>query len=426
MPRREPDDLMIAPIALPPSSVVVERPASFAAWRAGIAAAGALPVVAIAGSRGKSTTLDLFDAMLTAHGLRTATWTDQGVAVAGRRQRGELVPWTRALASLASGGLDIAIQELDWDTVHAVGLPRGAYPLVAVTNLCANSDACLLRPDTLRAVRALRTIRDAAHPDAVFVLNGDDWAVAGGEAEHVPRQVLVALSAETPLLRSHRRAGGVAAWIEDGALRIGVGEGRSLTPVAAIAATGGGTIPFQVTNVLIATALALAVGIPPETVASVLRSHAADPVQLPGSFNLFSRDGAAVVVDRPAPPYFLRAPLRAVGHLPGLRQLRVVGSLPGVADEDLVEAGRLLARGAALLILHGADAQPERTGLLRQGVAAHDVPPVVVHAATEAAALNAALRVLRADDVLYVVAEDPKAVVRRLRRPSRMPSTAGR
>lgn len=413
----------VAPISPPFEPILL--PESFAAWRDAAASRGALPVIAVAGSRGKSTTIDLFHTMLTAHGLRTARWTDNGVTIGGRRQRGELVPWTRALGLLASGALDIAVQELDWDTVHAVGLPRGAYPLVAVTNLCANSEACLLREDTLRAVKALRTIRDAAHPDAVFVLNGDDWAVAGGEAEHLPRQILVGVSRDTPLLRAHRNRGGVSAWIEDDTVRFGEpNEASSIVPAADVRFNRGGAISFATTNVLIAAAMGLAVGLPAAAVADVLANHVPDPADVPGSFNVVERDGSLIVVDLPTPPYFLRAPLRAVGHLPGQRHIRMVGRLAGIPDEDLVEAGRLLGRGAGLVVIHGEDTSPERAELLRQGIAAHDVPPVVIRAATEATALSAVLRMLRPDDIVYVLADDPRAVLRRLRRATKPMATA--
>jgi hypothetical protein len=90
----------------------------------------------------------------------------------------------------------------------------------------------------------------------------------------------------------------------------------------------------------------------------------------------------------------------------------------------MAEAGRLLGRGAGLVVIHGEAASPERAALLRQGIASHDVPPVVIRAATEATALSAVLRMLRPEDVVYVLADDPRAVLRRLRR-STKPVAAG-
>ncbi|MBA3413951.1 MAG: hypothetical protein H0U10_01835 [Chloroflexia bacterium] len=397
--------------------LTLQLPESVAAWRAELRHLGVPPVVAVAGSRGKSTVVHLLDAMLAEAGLRTATWTDEGVRILGRKQRGELLPWTRAMKQTASGELDLAVQELDWDTVHAVGLPRAAYPVVGITNLCANSDACLLSDETIRAMRALQTIREATHPEGMLVLNGDDWAVAGGEVEAEPNAILVTLNRDTPLVRSHLRRERLAAWIEEDLLRFGRdGDHQPLLSLADAAITGKGSVGFQTVNTLVAVGLARAVGLEFAPIVGALRSFTTEPERLPGSFNLVAVEGATVIVDRPMAPWFLRQPLRAVGHLPGRRQVRVVGRLDGIADAELTETGRLLGRGGGLIIIHDDVGAAERRELLLHGIAANDLPPVVVHTKSESAALTALLKVLRPDDTVYILADDPRSVLRRLQR----------
>ncbi|MGI9254962.1 MAG: hypothetical protein ACR2J8_14560, partial [Thermomicrobiales bacterium] len=312
---------MTALTTAPQSTMQPALPKSVPDWIDNLRRSGAQPVIAVAGSRGKSTVIHLLDAILVAAGLRTVLWTDHGVTIEGRKQRGELVPWTRGLSLIASGGLDVAIQELDWDTVHAVGLPTGAYPLVAVTNLCANNDACLLQDETLRAVKALRSVRAAAHPGALFVLNGDDWAVAGGDAETDPRSILVTQNRDNPLMRTHLAQGGVAAWVDDGTVQFGTAlHQRPMLDITSVPLTGDGLYGFQVSNVLTAIALGRSCGVDEQTIAAALAAYRQDPMSLPGSFNIFGIRGATAIVDRPTPPWFMRVPLRAIAHLPAMRQ----------------------------------------------------------------------------------------------------------
>jgi hypothetical protein len=141
---------------------------------------------------------------------------------------------------------------------------------------------------------------------------------------------------------------------------------------------------------------------------------------MPGSFNVLPVGEAVVVVDQPAPSWFLRTTLRGIFHLrPGHRLITVVGKMENVPDEDLTETGRLLGRAGGALILHSTADQPERATLLRQGIAANEVPPVVIHVSTERQAIARALTMLRPDDLAFVLADQPTSVLRGLNRAQR-------
>jgi cyanophycin synthetase len=407
---------MIAPASHPELPAPVDFPHSFHDWRARVERLSVPPVVAVAGSRGKTTVVRLLDAIFRQAGLRTALWTNYGVEINGRRQSGELVPWSRAVSRLADGSLDVGIQELDWATVHAVGLPGASYPLVAVTNLCVNNDSCLVQSETRLAMKALTRVRAAAREDGALVLNGEDFGVAPHENDHAPA-ILVGQSRDTPLIRNQLKSGGMAAWVSDGTLVVGGSDrvapfGRSSVLPFAF----GGAVSFQVHNALIAGALARACGISTAAIAEALAMFSPSPKVMPGSFNVLPVSGATVVVDRPAPSWFLRPALRAVGHLPGRRLLTVAGHLAPIPLDDLTETGRLLGRSGGVLILHSADASSERFTLLRQGILANEVPPIIIHCASERQALNRALDILRPGDTTYVLADNPPAVLRAVER----------
>jgi cyanophycin synthetase len=409
---------MTAKAAAPSEAAPVRVFGSFAAWRRAQAEAGVPPIVAVAGSRGKTTVVRLLDAVFREAGLRTAIWTDHGVEIDGRRQRGELVPWSKALQRFHPGRLDVAIQELDWSTVHAVGLPTGVYPIVVVTNLCLNNDDCLLRTDGRRAAAALDRIRDAVRPDGIAVLNGEDFAV-GSDRASGGATILVSVSRDSPLVRAHLHAGGVAAWADDGELRVGRGGAwRRLGRLDHLPLALGGALGFQVSNALLAAAAAAACGIGPDLIAGSLRAFAPLGSRAPGSFNVVTVAGATVIVDRPAPWWFLRTSLRAIGHLRASRLLTVVGRAEAVADADLVETGRLLGRSGGALIHHSEAASSPRGTLLRQGIASNDVPPVVIRVGSERQAVGRALGMLRPGDLAFILADQPAAVLRLVERAS--------
>ena len=390
-------------------------PASTPTWRAERNAVGAPPAVAIAGSRGKSTVAVLLDAMLMADGQRTARWTAAGVTIAGRRQRGELVPWRKALAMIESRDLDVAIQVLDWDTIHAVGLPEALFPVSILTNLCANNETCMARPDTDRALIALSGVLKSASADGVLIVNADDSTLITGEVEDRERQLVVGIRRETPYLRRHLERGGAGAWVDEGWMVFGTHDDhRRMVEVNAVPTTAQGALSFAITNALLALCAARAIGVTEQSIIGTLHAFQSGDADLPASFNMYTVGGATAVADVSSPSWFLRSALRGLSHLAAERRIRVVGVAGDVPRDDLVETGRLLGRGADILIIHSEDQDPERTALVLQGAAANDVPPLVVHAKSESSAMTSLVKQLREGDLAYVIADDASLVLRRL------------
>lgn len=400
------------------------RPSGFSAWRARLDREHVPPIVAILGSRGKTSVLRTVESILRVAGRRFASWTDGGVEIEGERQRGELGPWSRALVRLSAGGIDLALQELDWATLQTIRA-AATYPILAVTNLCANNEACLVTPEMFQARRALSRIREIVASGGRLILNADDFIVSEPDPLEEADRFLIGISADTPVLRRHVQRGGDACWIEDSVITLQEEERTTaVVSIRELAWARGGAIPFAVQNALVATAIARSCGLSPRTIAAGLCAHDARAAAMPGSFNVIDAGGAAIVIDRPTPSWFLRTSVRAASNLGSGRQIRIAGPMPNVPTSDLAEVGRLLGRGGGVLVAHG-EWSDDRLDHLRQGAASNDVPPLFVQASDERAAVHQAMGMLRPEDVLLILAEDPAAVVRQVaRRTRRRPTPA--
>jgi hypothetical protein len=113
-----------------------------------------LPIVAIAGTRGKSTVSWLLNEILIAEQMRVGLWTTAGVFMNGQHLVGELGPWSDVMGGLTRGELDVAIQELEDPVVTGVGLPEHMYPLAAISSLCGNNDECLISSEAAQGAAA--------------------------------------------------------------------------------------------------------------------------------------------------------------------------------------------------------------------------------------------------------------------------------
>jgi hypothetical protein len=306
----------------------------------------------------------------------------------------------------------VALRELDWATVQAIGAPGSVYPILAVSNLCGNSDACLATPETLLARKSLARIESNLTTSGRLILNANDFDLSDDIHVDASRRYLVGMSADIPVVRRHLLQGGDACWVENSAIVTHEdGERVSIVDTSRLEWIRDGNIPFAVQNALIATAIARSCGIPVSVIASGLSQHVARPESMPGSFNVFDTGTATIVIDRPMPSWFLRTSLRATSNLRSGRQVSVVGPMDAVPVDDLHEVGRLLGRNSGVVVIHGPW-DSDRMRLFRQGAAGNAVPPLIVQAGDERYAIQQAMGMLRSGDLMFVLAENAPAAVR--------------
>lgn len=368
---------------------------------------GEVPLIAIAGSRGKSTVGCMLDAIARDAGFHTGAWFSSGVFVQGERLDGELGPWQKVLFASRHGELDLVFQEMNAATVVAVGLPAESYPLAIVTTICGNNEACLLAPETRTERRALVNVLTAVRRDGLVVAGVDDFSVAEAIESSSTETALFALRKENPVLERHLASGGYGAWVAEDTIVVGTLEAASsLLPIADIPATLEGRLTFQVQNALGAALAASAIGLPAASIVRALSTYLPQPDVQPASCNIIPYNGARIVVDAPSQIWSLRMLLRGIRNLPRRRTMVVSGVFPSLPVEDVAEAGRLLGTLGAFVVLHADDEAGERLEALRSGLAASPVPPLVVVVDGEVKAIDTMLNKIGSDDVALVLATD--------------------
>lgn len=380
---------------------------------------GALPLVAIGGRWGKTTVARLLEAILRDSHPRLALWLDQGVLINRRKRAGELIPWGEAVRALASGELDLAIQELDAGTVAAIGLPTAAYRLGIITSFCGNDAACLLDARSATERQAQGRIVGAVHPAGALVLNADDLAVADEGTAAAGEVVYYALSRRHPILRQHLAAGRRAVSVSSG--MVVLCEGRAsipILPLRDVALTCGGAIAFQVQNALAAVAAAWHLGVAPDRIAAALAGFTSQPHLMRGACNQFAIGGATVILDRLHDAISARLLLRGMRKVPGRRRRQVVlPAAPGLGNAAATEEfGRLLGQSFDRVIFHQSPG-PGAEGTaatLRRGIAHNRFPPLIITLPDEDAALDRLLQGLAPNDLALVLASDLTLALRAL------------
>jgi cyanophycin synthetase len=390
---------------------------SFRSWQRDATVNGLLPLIGVAGTRGKSTALRLIESMLVTMHLRRATWTDLGVQIQGRRQRGEIAGWRHALTRLSEGSIDVALQELDWATVNAAGLPSSSYPVVVLSGIRDQTEGAGKSRHLQFSVRAAHKCVRAVHHNGFLIVNGDDYYAVEASKDCDATTILVSKSFQSPLIQQHLAEGGSGVWVRNG--HIWLGDRQHAARVGRVIdypITMQGEATFNVTNVLLAIAVGRGIGLDiPSITQSMQRFRAAWDL-LPASMNVYDTDDYRAVIDQLGPGWVMKSVLRAINPNAENRQITVVGDLGWIAAEDMFELGRQLGRYHGAIVMHG-EQEKRRLDDFRRGLAANEYPPLFIWLPTERRAINRAFKTLKQGDVLLILTtHDSSAAHRAVRR----------
>jgi cyanophycin synthetase len=382
-----------------------------------------LPIVGVAGTRGKSTITWLLNAMMTAAGHRTGLWSTSGVFIEGRQQVGELGPWSEVVKRLLAGELTLGVQELETTVVTGVGLPESTYPLAVISTLCGNNDECLISAEAIRGAIAQRIVARAVRADGNLVLNADDIAVLEAAEYSDAAITLFALNPGNPTLRAHLGDGGFGVWLAGDSIVAGDAfQNRVIMTLADAPFTLDGSLSFQVQNLLSAVALALHLGLPEDAIVDGARAFDPSPDLMPGSCNVMRRSGYTILLDAAQHVWTVRSLVRGIRDSVFRRCIVVSGSFPHLQVDQTTDIGRLLGRVADVIVTYSAPDGDASIEAFKDGLAQNHVPPLVFSMPGEPDAIRQALRILGEGDLCLLLTQDVQRALALLRLPETRPN----
>ena len=259
-----------------------------------------IPVVAVTGTNGKTTTVRLLAHLFRSAGLRTAYTSTDGVYLDDRLvEEGDYSGPSGAGKALSQPDVEAVVLEVARGGILLKGIGAAHNDASVVTNISADHLGLhgIFTLDQLAEVKA--TITRVTKPDGWCVLNADDPRVLAMRRGARGRPFLFSMDPEHPAIRSVLAGGGRGMAPLDGWMTLMV-PGPSVRPLVRledVPVTLAGIATQYIQNAMAAAAAALGVGLSPDSVVRGLRSFVLDPEQNPGRANLFELDERVIVVD---------------------------------------------------------------------------------------------------------------------------------
>ncbi|MEZ5650849.1 MAG: cyanophycin synthetase [Burkholderiaceae bacterium] len=383
---------------------------------------GRIPVVAVTGTNGKTTTVRLIANMLAATGLRVGYTATDGVYVDGRRiDTGDCSGPKSAQKVLLHPWVDAAVLETARGGILREGLGFDRCQVAVVTNIGTGDHLGLNYIHTVQELAVLKRVVIQNVAEAGYaVLNVGDPMVAAMAENCAGRLILFGAHADHPQLQAHRAQGKRVVFRDGDAIVAAEGSVSQRIDLAAIPITRGGTVPFQVENAMAAIAAGWALDLDWVRIREALAAFSSDAATVPGRFNVMSYGGATVIADYGHNPDAISALVAAVEAMPAHRRSVVISGAGDRRDDDIRAQTRILGNAFDSVVLYEDQCQRGRSdgeviALLREGLANAKRASEVHEIRGEFVAIDTALERLGDGDVCLILVDQVEEALAHLK-----------
>ena len=370
-----------------------------------------IPIVAITGTNGKTTTT-----RLTAHIYRQTnkvvgfTATDGIYIQEYLVEQGDNTGPYSAGAILKDPTVEVAVLETARGGILRSGLAFDSCDIGVVLNVAADHLG-LGGIDTIEQMaRVKAVVAETVKPDGYAILNADDPLVAAMAEKLNCKVAYFSMNPDNPIIIEHSRRNGLAAIYENGYLSILEGKWTLRVEKAVnIPMTMGGMAPFMIANALASALATFAQGVDIELIRQGVRTFQMSAAQTPGRMNLFDVKDYKVLIDYAHNPHGFRAVGDFVRNWSGAK-IGVVGGPGDRRDQDLILLGNIAAEiFDRIIVKEDQDARGREPGevadLITKGIYQTNPDTACEVILCETEATNKALNQAQNNDLVVIFPE---------------------
>ncbi len=382
---------------------------------------GRIPIVAVTGTNGKTTTTRLIARMAQQHGYNTGFTTTDGIYLnQDLIHKGDCSGPQSARFILKDSSVEFAVLETARGGILRSGLGYNECDCAVITNISEDH----LGLDGIHTLEQLAKVKSvvarSVREGGWVVLNADDDHVYAMKDQVKGQVALFSLHPESARIQQHCEAGGVAAICDEGYIMIR--NGNSILPVEEIenvALTYGGKAIFNVANALGATLAAWLMKITLPAIRCSLRNFRNSTELTPGRLNVFDFGDFTVLMDYAHNPQGLKALGEFIHNIAACKRVGVIAGVGDRRNEDIMSLGEIAGRIFDDVIIRMDEDLRGRTelelwSLLRAGVQRSAPDKPVYYFANETESVEYAIQTALPGSLVVLLVENIRLVCEKI------------
>lgn len=357
--------------------------------------AGRIPIIAITGTNGKTTTTRLTAYIAKSAGYKVGYTTSDGVYIQNQlMMKGDCTGPVSSTFVLRDPTVDFAVLECARGGILKSGLAFQNCDIAIITNVSTDHIG-LGGIDTLEQMARVKgVVAETVFDHGYAILNADDDLVYRMKYDLKCNIGLFSMDENNPRIKEHCKNGGLATIYENGYVSIMKGTWKiRVLKVTEIPITYAGKATHNIMNTLPAVlATYLYRNIKVEDIKLALQTFVPSPTLTPGRLNLFIFKRFKFLVDFAHNQAGLKLLGEFVGKMEGSPKVGIISGTGDRRDEDIRDLGRLSAQFFDEIIirqdkhLRGRTAE-EIVNLLVEGInetKTNDIPITIIYNEKEA------------------------------------------
>lgn len=371
-----------------------------------------IPIIAITGTNGKTTTTRLIAHVLKGSGLTVGFTTTDGTYIQNQQiVRGDNTGPVSAQLVLKDPTVQVAVLETARGGIIRSGLGFDYCDIGVVTNVAADHLG-LKDVNTLEDLARVKAVVPRAVSKKGFaVLNAEDDLVFAMRKRVDGFCVYFSMDENNENIQRQARRGRISCVYENGYITILKGKWKvRIEKAVNIPLTYGGRAEFMIQNVLAATLACFVHGVSLEDLRVGLTTFTAGTAQTPGRLNFVEIGGVTVLMDYAHNPAGLRGLQNFIKKLPYKYHTCVLNGTGDRRDDDLREFGKIAGETFERIVIRAGHylrgrSEEEMFTLLQEGIAQSGNTPQVRVIPDSRTAIHHAIKNGRKGELVVTLAD---------------------